>query len=345
MALEMKLAGVDLSKYPALDPKLAGHPDKEVRLQQFFAWVRERHAIYLRRNLVGQPKPWTTDLFLQSYRWCGVYRELDTVSVWIRKNIIEVFEDHEHLWFMLMLARYINLPGSLEDLLKGPREAWPDGKKWDWRVAAEVLEARRKRGEQMVTGAYIVNSVTGPNDPDDVKGNKARVIMYRMSKAWEARNELKGHFKTTLEEAVTTYQSVVGFGPFLAYQAAVDLSYSKKWLKGASDENEFNSAGPGTTRGICRLVLGERRGDFSKLDNESKTRALRYLVKAAQLEKYWPQTKCEDPAVGWAPITMANLSNCCCEFDKYNRLALKEGEPRSRYAGAPTNLDNQRTLF
>jgi len=334
-----------LKKYPPLDPKKAGSSDKRVRIEQYFAWARERHAVYLRKTLLQGPRPWTKDAYLQSYRFCNVYREIDTVSLWVRKNIIEVFEEHQNLWFMLMLARYINLPESLQDLLEGPREAWPDGRKWDWRVAAEVLETRKKAGKQMVTGAYIVNSVTGPKDPDEVKGNKAKVIMYRMSKAWEARDSLKDHFRGTMAEAVSTYQSVSGFGPFLSYQAAVDLSYSKKWLAGAPDLNTFNSAGPGTSRGLSRIFVGGRRGQLARLDDESKGKALVRLHEYAQSDEFWPQTGCSDPTQGWAPLTLPNLSNCCCEIDKYWRLCLKEGEPRSRYSGGANSLDTQNTLF
>src|SRR4051812_18417786 len=67
-------------------------------LETFWWWINERHAIYLRRQ-AGQPFPWTTDAILQRYRFCNVFRELDTVTVWLRQNWREPFANHENLWF------------------------------------------------------------------------------------------------------------------------------------------------------------------------------------------------------------------------------------------------------
>jgi hypothetical protein len=61
---------------------------------ELFAFMKERHAIW-ERKVAGQPKPWTQDPILQSYRFCNVYRELDTVTVWINNNWrTPHYEDH-----------------------------------------------------------------------------------------------------------------------------------------------------------------------------------------------------------------------------------------------------------
>ncbi len=56
-----------------------------IHLLEFMEFVYERHLIYVRRR-DGMPKPWTDDAILQNYRFCNVYRELDTVTQWIAKN-------------------------------------------------------------------------------------------------------------------------------------------------------------------------------------------------------------------------------------------------------------------
>jgi hypothetical protein len=61
------------------------------RFDAMFKFARERHLVYLRRA-AGLPKPWTEDWTLQLYRYCNIYRELDTVSLWIQENIIRPFE-------------------------------------------------------------------------------------------------------------------------------------------------------------------------------------------------------------------------------------------------------------
>ena len=89
-------------------------------------WMRERYAIWERRGR-GQPKPWTSDPILQRFRFCNVFRELDTVTIWINENIRKPFADHEDLWFMLAIARTINLPATLKELIESP-DAWPAAK-------------------------------------------------------------------------------------------------------------------------------------------------------------------------------------------------------------------------
>jgi hypothetical protein len=49
---------------------------------------------------------------------------------------------------------------------------------------------------------------------------------------------------------------------------------------------------------------------------------------------------------GFEPLTMSNFSNCCCEGSKFIRSLSDDGAGmKTRYAGVPTNHDNQRTLF
>ncbi len=77
------------------------------RLEAIAEYMRARHQVYLDRK-AGKPGPWTSDPILAGGRFCNVFRELDTVTIWVRENIREPWADHEHLWFMLCIARYIN---------------------------------------------------------------------------------------------------------------------------------------------------------------------------------------------------------------------------------------------
>ena len=116
---------------------------------EFVAFIKERHAIYLRRQ-AGQPKPWTDDPILQRYRFCNVYRELDTVTIWIRQNWREPFTEHRNLWFAMAMARAINWPDTLEEI------GFPE--RWDPTVISNVMVARKARGEKVYTGAYMLRS-------------------------------------------------------------------------------------------------------------------------------------------------------------------------------------------
>lgn len=312
----------------------------EERLHNFFDFARERHAIFLRRAR-GVKKPWTRDPILSSYRFCNIYRELDTVSLWIRDNIILPYEDHADLWFMLCMARVINWPDSLQEMMD-VKGAFPADGRYNSKIAFEALMSRRKRGLKTITGAYIINSVTSKKDPPIIQGNKLAYIAYRtLGEIWEDREKLRSCFKETLQKSVETLKKYQGYGPFIAYQVTVDLSYTKKWLGNAPDYNTFNSAGPGTCRGLSQVFHGQK---FVRMDDAEKTKLLSFQLRASKNERYWPNTS-KDMTKGFAPLSMSNVSNCNCEFSKHLAVALGIGKMRSSYPGRPTHAELQRSLF
>ena len=263
-------------------------------------------------------------------RWCNVYRELDKVT---KEFVTEVYRPNAtnpNLWFAAMICRYINYPDSIRDLMATDQLGLSG--RWDWRKAAEVLDKRKKSGQQFVTGAYLVNSVSSADFPPEIIGSKPHVVSYRLSKAWERRDELQSEFQDTMERAFSAFSSVSGFGPFLSYQATVDLSYSNHWLKKSSDYNSFNAAGPGTIRGMQRVAYGRRKGTFERVPQSEITEFLMEMLEHSRNEEYWPQTKEKNMGNGWAPLSLSNLSNCNCETDKHTRIVLGEGETRSKYA-------------
>lgn len=299
----------------------------EQRLHNFFDFARERHAIFLRRSM-KVPKPWTNDPILGNWKFCNIYRELDTVSQWITQNIIRPYEDHPHLWFMLCAARIINWPDSLQALMETKNAFGID--KFDPKVAYQVLKSRREQKLKTITGAYIVNSVTTDKDPDHIRGDKMAFIAHKtLDHIWIEREAIKGEFKSTMKNAVDTLCRFKGYGKFMAYQITVDLSYSNKWLGKAPDYNTFNSAGPGTTRGLSRVFHNEK---LIHMSDEEKTKLLCFQHKASLNEDYWPNTH-KDMRKGFAPLSLSNISNTNCEFDKASRLFLGQGKLRSRYDG------------
>lgn len=312
----------------------------ESRLHCFFDFARERHAVYLRKS-AGQPKPWTNDPIIANHRFCNIYRELDTVSVWIKENVIDVYEDDPNLWFMLAACRVINWPDSLAEMMDA-RGGFGIRGRYDPGVAFKTLMDRRHRKLKTITGAYIVNSVTKKTDPELWQGNKLAVISYRtLGELWKARDEIGECFKSTMQQSVDTLKRYSGFGPFISYQVTVDLSYSKKWLAGASDYNTFNSAGPGTTKGLSIVFHG---GKGNKMADEEKTRLLSFQLKASQNPSYWPVSN-KNMRKGVAPLSMSNISNMNCEASKHWSVFTGAGRMRSSYPGGLFDNSTQSSLF
>jgi hypothetical protein len=123
---------------------------------------------------------------------------------------------------------------------------------------------------------------------------------------------------------VGTLQSNHGFGPFIANQVIVDLTYLKPWLKNAKDLNTFTSPGPGTHRGMNWMMHGELnaavRGD--KLNGPMQK--IRNRVNENLMARLPPQAFTGDMRTGFEEISMSNFSNCCCELSKYVR-SLTDG--------------------
>lgn len=293
-------------------------------VKRFVYFVSERFAIWDRR-LCGAPKPWTQDPILQQYRFCNVYREHDKVTQWIAEHIRAPFEDHPHLWFMLCIARQINWPDTLSELIADKRGAWPY-KTWNAERARQIMLARRARGDKLYTGAYMLNAQFGKDDYDKARDKAFFTTHLTLQPHWEQRTRRARELSGTLHDAAQALQTVRGWGSFMSAQVVADLKFTR-YLANAPDWEDWALLGPGSERGLGRIfgMLPEKR-HVKKLPPEQAIAVLQDLRAAVWpvLERRLPRRLC-----------LQNLQNCLCEFDKYERVRLGEGRPRALYAGLP----------
>lgn len=145
-----------------------------LQVEPLATFMEARHDIYLKRK-AGRPGPWTDDPVLRAGRFCNIFRELDTVTIWIEEHIRQPYAHHPHLWFMLAMARYINWPPTLEKLIKLAEvdniAAWPSHPRFDLgeKYIAQVpgghgassvtwaLTQMAKEGKTY-TGAYMIRA-------------------------------------------------------------------------------------------------------------------------------------------------------------------------------------------
>jgi hypothetical protein len=298
------------------------------RREDFLAFMRARHEIWVARDN-GKPWPWTDDTILRTYKFCNVYRELDKVTIWIREHIREPFHDHPQLWFMLCIARQINLPESLEELMSD-KKAWPHNKtlrSWQPERLRAILNARIARGERTYTGAYMLNNVLGTHDdwPRDKPWFTAyKVLGSAVSNETAILAALRIDMRTTHAELSKGY----GWGGFTAYEVVSDLRwtrYGERW----PDINTFAHAGPGAARGLAR-IYGRPLNPPGTTDRAPGTTVQQTLDEMIDLLKYartvWPR-----PSRQWPRLELREIEHSLCEFDKYERVRLGEGRPRSLY--------------
>lgn len=271
-------------------------------------WVRERERIR-ERKARGDALPWTQDPILAAYRFCNVRREDDRGTIWVREHVREPFADHPQLWLMLCICRQINWPDTLAELI-ATRGAWPDAHDFSPARITVVLEDRKRRGEKIYTGAYMISA-----PPTKGANKQAYIAESVIGDLWERRVLFDEHGSWySMEQTHQRIMGSKGWGPFMAYQAVVDMRFTRL-LDQAEDRATWAAAGPGTLRGLNRLH--GRDVDF----------ALRQRQALAEMREIY------EIARGKTGVEMdlSDVPNILCETDKYLRVRTGQGRPRAMY--------------
>lgn len=303
------------------------------RIEAFASYMMARHQIYLDRK-AGKPGPWTTDPILASGRFCNVFRELDTVTIWIQENIREAYPEQQHLWFMLCIARYINWPPTLDYLIRGDHGAFPNWQAFTPERMTRALEQFAATQPKTYTGAYMIRAESDPNK-EWYSWTKHRYIAeIVLGRVWEKRKrfeELLAKPGCTLERVWTMFQApeFVGWGPFMAYEVVTDLRHTR-YLRNAPDIYTWANAGPGAIRGLNRLYGRDLKTHPRPEQTNEEMRLLMEELNAYShrpfLHLFGNLTDTNHPL-----FEMRDVEHTLCEFDKYERVRLGEGKMRSKY--------------
>lgn len=323
------------------------------RLSDIAAFMKARHDIYLARK-AGKPGPWTADPILGQGRFCNIFRELDTVTIWIDENIRKPYANHEHLWFMLAIARYINWPPTLARLIelaeKDNVPAWPShpnfgcgeafvaehGAGFDASTLTWALTQIAKSGEKVYTGAYMIRAESDPTKHWYAWSKHkyiAEIVLGRLWEdrlEWDAMLEDQGDTPLHLEACWMLFQNsrYIGWGPFMAYEVVTDLRHTR-YLADAPDIYTWANAGPGAIRGLNRL-FGRDLGN--KPRPEQTNGEMFELMKDLNDFEDEGFTETFGLVNDVAPrFEMRDIEHTLCEFDKYERVRLGEGKMRSKY--------------
>src|ERR1700733_11409164 len=120
------------------------------RTKELFDFIRERHLIYTKKE-AGLPKPWTKDHVLRAYRFCNVYRELDTQTKWLSEHwgIIHGKADMDY-WFACVVFRLTNWHETAAQI------GYPVP--WNKKNFIYTLDKRKKLGQKVYSGAYTIST-------------------------------------------------------------------------------------------------------------------------------------------------------------------------------------------
>ena len=277
------------------------------RIQEFIDFMDERHTIYLQRQQ-GVPAPWTRDQALQRIYLTNVYRELDKVTIWVRDNIRDPYEDHENLWLMLVVARIINVRETLHDLIMAG--AMP-GDEWHPRKFEDVLADRMRAGLPTFTNAYMT---WGGSEKGRPKGD---LFSEMVSHLWDYREAIEPYLWHTLQDAHKTLVPQPGLGGFIAYEVVTDLRHTL-YLRNAPDIMTWAHAGPGAQRGL-NWVYGREPVERT-VPRQQGLDEMRELLQVAT--EQWPHQP---------RLEMREIEHSLCEFSKVCAYRYHGKRPKRWY--------------
>ena len=271
------------------------------RLATLKYWITEREQMR-RKHDANAASPWSRDPHMASARWCNVRRMDDKVSRWLMRRWYTGRRAKPHnAMAAATLARYVNWPDSLAELLDVPQ--------WDWHSIRAILNARKARGEKVFTGAYKVPCGGRYETRDkielvvDIAAEVDDIFFHlqprSMRKTWDALCHIDG------------------VGPFLGGQIVADLRHvvPGSW----ADKDTWAPLGPGSEKGMLYLLGRDATGSLSQVEFE------RHLPSLCDYLRQVVPDICKD-----RQLEAMDVQNCLCEVSKLARL-LAGGRAKNRY--------------
>jgi hypothetical protein len=288
-------AATDLPSLPDYPPITETALDAAEPRGRLMAWILERERIRLHR-LLRHPAPWSDNPIMAAARFCNVYRKYDRGTIYVTENIVAPHRDNPDLWFAITVARCINEPDAIAEIL-------PHVLPFDAVRCREIIEARQARGEK----CFRTEAYKPPTPP--VKGDSTIRLLIEdvLAPMWRDREALRPRLGDALAAYSTRLEACYRIGPFLAAQIIADLKPIKP-LRSAADWWAYARPGPGSERGLNRA-----RG---RLINASWPAGHWYRDLAMLHAEIAPRLA----ALGFESLDMQDLQNVCCEFDKYERI-------------------------
>lgn len=273
-------------------------------------YMVERYRIFIAKER-KLPKPWTQDTILQQYKFTNVKRKDDRTT---RELMGHLYTPNfrappEQVLLNATIARYFGT--------------------WEFAVALgwqrtfreehirKLARARLDAREPVFTGAYVITN-------QGIKDKKENVVTGIFLKGvWEARKAIIAAYEKEhrWEHAASALREVPGFGGtgFMAKEVLQDCMLTS-WMIGAVDADTWSPCGPGARRGLNRIYARPVDKPLKDAQALEEMQAIRRGVLS-----HWPED--------FPQLTLHDIQFALCEWDKYNRVALGEGRPRSKYPG------------
>lgn len=275
-------------------------------------YIRERERIRFQK-MTGKPAPWTDDPILQKFKFTNVKRIYDRTT----QAFLEVYRKyasapHTTALYNCALRRFTGTAAASTAL------GWVEHH--DPKLIQAAERACDNRGETFWTGAYMI------------RGGAAGVPKWRavsdyLVGVWDSRKALCELMERTRswEKGYAVMHELYGFGGngFMGKEVLQDyiLWRTVAKLPPFLDADTFTPVGPGARRGLNRLRGKPLGTPMTESEGLQMITALRTAI-----QPLWRKA-----APNEQPLTAHDIQFCLCELDKYERVRLGEGRPRSLY--------------
>lgn len=268
----------------------------------YWRFAAERQAVFFRRYL-GEPRPWSDDDILQTYKFTNAYRASDRVSQYLIRNVIYCGPEATHeVFFRTILFKLFNKIETWQLLNRELGDLTYDGyslERYD-RVLTDAMDRR----QTIYSAAYIMPSGARKNAPTTKKHRSHLQLLQRMMDDGVADRIATA---ASMRDAFRVLVSYPMIGDFLAYQYVTDLNYSKICN---FTEMEFVVPGPGAIDGISKC--------FSSLGGLTETDIIK-LVAERQAEEF-ERLGLEFQSLWGRALQLIDCQNLFCEISKYARV-------------------------
>jgi len=272
----------------------------------------ERQRMFFRR-VIGEPGPWTDDRVLSQHRFTNAYRASDRVSQYLLHHVIyDQDRDSVDTILRVLLFKIFNRIETWEYLVS--RVGEPNASSFDPEDYARALDELFNSGHRLYSAAYIMPS---PRLHHPRKHHNHLNLLQTL-----LETGFIGSLSNVrlLEDLYLKLCTVPSFGPFLAYQYAIDLNYTTHF---DFDEMEFVVAGPGALRGIGKCFENTGGLDAEEIVDCMAESAHQFLDSGSE-----PFLSLFD-----RPLQLVDCQNLFCEVDKFARV-----QHPARSNGGPTRI-------
>ena len=196
-----------------------------------------------------------------------------------------------------------------------PEFAESVGWQYEWKpeVLKRIARNRLFYKEKTFTGAYIITN-------QGISAPKEEIVVdHFLAPVWENQEKLAEVAAQHRLEAMHKELGKLrgwGGGGFMAYEAVTDMNYTPV-LAEAVDKNTWANAGPGAKRGLNRIH--DRDLKYGRADWNKEMKQL------LEHKEYFVRRDLNISHI----IDMRCIEHSLCEWDKYERVRLGQGRPRS----------------